>query len=115
MITKKRFHNIEELQKIQALANRSRESVGLHSEDSSVIVDAKSFIGLFALDFFAEEVPSEELLEQTKRIVIYRWNRHYPADIRWEPDLAAMGFVLKETAEFPGTSHEKITREVYER
>ena len=66
-------------------------------------------------DFFAEEVPSEELLEQTKKIVIYRWNRHYPADIRWEPDLAAMGFVLKETAEFPGTSHEKITREVYVR
>ena len=68
-----------------------------------------------AADFFAENVPSEEILEQTGKLVIYRWNRHYPADIRWEPDLAAMGFVLKETAEFPGTSHEKITREVYER
>lgn len=68
-----------------------------------------------AADFFAEDVPSKELLEQTKKIVIYRWNRHYPADIRWKPDLAAMGFVLKETAEFPGTSHEKITREVFER
>ena len=66
-------------------------------------------------DFFAEEIPSDELMEQTGKIVIYRWNRHYPADIRWEPDLAAMGFVLKETEEFPGTSHEKITREVYER
>ena len=51
MVTKKRIHNIEELQKIQALANRAKEDVGLHSEDSSVIVDAKSFIGLFALDF----------------------------------------------------------------
>ena len=68
-----------------------------------------------AENFFAEDVPSEELLEQTKKIVIYRWNRHYPSDIRWEPDLIAMGFVLKETAEFPGTSHDKITREVYER
>ena len=68
-----------------------------------------------AADFFAENVPSEEILEQTGKLVIYRWNRHYPADIRWEPDLAAMGFVLKETEEFPGTSHERITREVYER
>lgn len=63
--------------------------------------------------FFAEDIPSEELLAQTERIVIYRWNRHYPADVRWEPDFAAMGFALQETTEFPGTSHEKITREVY--
>ena len=68
-----------------------------------------------AEDYFAESVPSEEILDQTKKIVIYRWNRHYPSDIRWEPDLTAMGFVLQETTEFPGTSHEKITREVYAR
>ncbi len=66
-------------------------------------------------DFFAEDVPSEEILAQTERIVIYRWNRHYPSDVRWEPDFAAMGFALAETTEFPGKSHEKITREVYER
>ena len=51
MITKKRFHNITELQKVQALATRCPDDVGIHSEDSAVIVDAKSFIGLFALDF----------------------------------------------------------------
>ncbi len=66
-----------------------------------------------AEDFFAEDVPSEEILSQTEKIVVYRWNRHYPADVRWEPDFAAMGFALRETAEFSGTSHEKITREVY--
>lgn len=68
-----------------------------------------------AEDFFAEDVPSEELLAQTEKIVIYRWNRHYPADVRWEPDLEKQGFALRETTEFPGTSHEKITREVYEK
>ena len=51
MVTKKRIHNIEELQKIQALANRTSEPVGIHNEDSTIIVDAKSFIGLFAVDF----------------------------------------------------------------
>lgn len=64
-------------------------------------------------DFFAENVPTEELLESCEKVVIYRWNRHYPADIRWDPDLTERGFSLSETVEFPGKSHEKITREVY--
>ena len=68
-----------------------------------------------AEDFFAEDVPSEELLNQTERLVISRWNRHYPADVRWNPDFSTLGFSLVETTEFPGTSHEKITREVYEK
>lgn len=68
-----------------------------------------------AVDFFAENVPTEEILEKTRKIVIYRWNRHYPSDITWEPDLTSLGFAFRETMEFPGTSHEKITREVYER
>ena len=66
-----------------------------------------------AEDFFAEDVPPEEILARTEKIVIYRWNRHYPADVRWEPDLDNLGFGLRETTEFPGKSHEKITREVY--
>ena len=66
-----------------------------------------------AEDFFLEDVPTEEVLAGCRKVVIYRWNRHYPADVRWDPDLEARGFVLGETVEFPGKSHEKITREVY--
>ncbi len=51
MVTKKLISSITELQSIQNMAIRYQEDVGIHSEDSSVIVDAKSFIGLFALDF----------------------------------------------------------------
>ena len=68
MVTKKRFHNIEELQKIQALANRTAEPVGLHSEDGTIIVDAKSFIGLFALDFTKPVLVVSEDMEFHKRI-----------------------------------------------
>lgn len=68
-----------------------------------------------AADYFAEDIPPEELLAQTTKLVLYRWNRHYPSDVVWEPDLESLGFVLEETSEFPGTSHEKITREVYVR
>ena len=66
-----------------------------------------------AEDIFLEDVPTEQMLQSCEKIVIYRWNRHYPADVRWDPDLEARGFCLEETGEFPGKSHEKITREVY--
>lgn len=51
MITKKRIYNINELQKLQSLATKCKDDVTLTSDDGSVEVDAKSFIGLFALDF----------------------------------------------------------------
>lgn len=63
--------------------------------------------------FFAEAPVAAELVERACGVVIYRWNRHYPADTHWEMDLAEYGFSLQQTSEFPGTSHEKITKEVY--
>ena len=51
MITKKIIRSIDELQKIQRYATRANEDVAIVSNDGSINVDAKSFIGLFALDF----------------------------------------------------------------
>ena len=68
MVTTKHFHNIEELQKVQYLATQCTEDVGLHSEDGSVIVDAKSFIGLFALAFSKPVMVVSEDLNFHKKI-----------------------------------------------
>lgn len=51
MISKKKINYIHELQEIQRLATKSLCDVGLHSLDSSIMIDAKSYIGMFALDF----------------------------------------------------------------
>lgn len=51
MITRKLFSSIDQIQRVQYYATLSPEDVGFHSPDGSVIVDAKSFIGLFGLDF----------------------------------------------------------------
>ncbi len=51
MITKKMIRSIDELQEIQRQATRASEDVAIASLDGSINVDAKSFIGLFALDF----------------------------------------------------------------
>ena len=61
--------------------------------------------------FFAEARDLSELLPRASKLVIYRWNRHYPADVRFEGDLSA--FRLESREEFPGKSHEIITKEVY--
>lgn len=63
--------------------------------------------------FFLENRDPEAVLPMAQGLVIYRWNRHYPSDVRWEGNPAEYGFTLSETTEFPGKSHERITKEVY--
>lgn len=65
------------------------------------------------LHYFAEERIPGDWIGLASTVVCYRWNRHYPADRFFDIDLASLGFVLSETVDFPGRSHETITREVY--
>ena len=69
MTTKKRIYNITELQKLQALATKCKQDVTLTSEDGTVVVDAKSFIGLFALDFTKPVLVVTENMDFHKRIM----------------------------------------------
>ena len=52
--------------------------------------------------------PYETRIEQ---VILYRWNRAYPADLYW--DLPLDGWTLERREEFPGYSHKIITKEVY--
>ncbi len=63
---------------------------------------------------FAEDIPMSKLIDKTDRLIIYRWNRVYPKDVSLDikPEDS---FKLTGCSEFKGYSHEKITREVYER
>lgn len=61
--------------------------------------------------FFLEARPASEVISLASALVIYRWNRYYPADVRFDGDLT--GFTLQSTTQFPGKSHETITKEVY--
>ena len=51
MIIEKQFRSIADIQALQALACEVNEDVFIHSLDDGIKVDAKSFIGLFTLDF----------------------------------------------------------------
>ena len=56
--------------------------------------------------------PFEKWIE---RIVIFRWNRTYPADRYFDLQLGSGQWHLVGTSEFAGHSHDMITMEVYER
>ena len=51
--------------------------------------------------------------DDVSEIIIYRWNRHYPSDVRFDIDLNENGFTLYHSEDFEGSSHEKITEEKY--
>lgn len=51
MVFEARFDSFEEIAAVQQMAHMVDEEVFFESEDSTVRIDAKSFIGLFVLDF----------------------------------------------------------------
>jgi hypothetical protein len=48
-----------------------------------------------------------------EEFIIYKWNRKYPADIFFTFDLKTNGFKKVKSTDFSGSSHEKITEEIY--
>jgi len=61
---------------------------------------------------FLEE-PISEFPEDMEALILYRWNRDYPADV-WLPPVPE-GWHLIRTEDFQGYSHGKLTEEVYEK
>lgn len=59
---------------------------------------------------FVENTDITSYLHKVSRITLYRWNRRYPADLHF-PVLT--GWKCIRCLEFPGYSHEIITREEY--
>ncbi len=62
---------------------------------------------------FIENLHLKGYENKIEKMIIYKWNRKYPADFYIDVTPEMLGFDLKETYEFVGNSHEKITREVY--
>lgn len=64
---------------------------------------------------FLEVPPILPYANKIDRLVIYKWNRSYPFDRALDVSPEEIGLTLSEVGEFVGTSHEKITKEVYTR
>lgn len=53
--------------------------------------------------------------ERLERIIVFRWNRVYPADQYLDIDLEKDGWNCESLVDFRGSSHERISEEVYTR
>ncbi|HHV12419.1 MAG TPA: ribonuclease Z [Clostridiales bacterium] len=50
--------------------------------------------------------------QKIEKLIIYKWNRRYPADLYLDISLGEP-WKIADTKEFKGYSHEKITKEIY--
>ena len=79
-----------------------------------IIVDEDFLVNANQGDFcFVEN--KEVTSEKVESFYIFNWNRKYPGDLFFEIDLKAEGFKKIKKEEFQGSSHDKITLEIYSR
>lgn len=64
---------------------------------------------------FIENLGLKSSIEKIERLIIYKWNRRYPFDFSLDIAPEKCGFSLKENYDFKGSSHDKITKEIYEK
>ena len=64
---------------------------------------------------FVENLHLSSHIGKIDTLTVYRWNRKYPADFSLDIDIEKCGFRLIATSEFVGSSHEKITKEIYKK
>ena len=60
--------------------------------------------------FLEDRLPAP-VINQIEKLIVYRWNRVYPSDLKFDFDLSAMKCISK--TDFAGYSHETLTEEVY--
>ena len=60
---------------------------------------------------FVENLDLTPYAGKLEGLIVYRWNRQYPADLFFTVPLE--DWTLDRQEEFAGSSHEKITKEVY--
>ncbi len=64
---------------------------------------------------FVEDRPVAPYLNRIERVILFQWNRDYPADQYFDLDMQDADWQLTDLREFPGYSHDVITMEVYDR
>ena len=92
----------------------SAYSAKLFGDLPNIVVDENYNANAGSNDYcFVEDQPFD--ISKCSTVVIYKWNRQYQADKSFTVNLKAEGFKKISTQDFTGSSHDKITEEIYER
>lgn len=80
--------------------------------ESKLIIDDNFLNNATEEDYcFVENNNLKDFSEKIEKIIVYKWNRIYPSDLKLE--ITIQDWNLIGRFEFVGNSHDKITREVY--
>ena len=83
-------------------------------DNKQIIIDNEFYEKADKEDFcFVENMDVNTLIDKVDKIVIYNWNRHYPADLYF--DISLDNWVVTFENEFIGSSHTRITEKIYVR
>ena len=92
----------------------SNYSAKLFGATESIVVDDNCGTLAGENDYcFVEDQPFD--INKCKSIIVYKWNRQYQADKFFTVDFKTAGFKRVSKEDFVGSSHDKITEEIYER
>ena len=64
---------------------------------------------------FIENIGVSNYISKIEQIIVYRWQRKYPADFFFDVDLTSSDWELTGKEELVGYSHECILKEVYKK
>ena len=92
----------------------STYSAKLFGDLPNVIVD-DNYSAKAGLDDYCFIEDQSFDISKCSMVIVYKWNRQYQADKSFTVDLKAEGFKKISTQDFVGSSHDKITEEIYER
>ena len=81
-------------------------------ENKNIIIDDKCIDNAAENDYcFIENVDISTIIEKVNKIILYNWNRNYPADKYF--NISLENWVISSKDEFTGSSHERITEKIY--
>lgn len=112
------------IQKIKEIVNKENLHLSNYSlslfqdnnslEDTEIVLCNESEIESKESDYyFIEDFSPKDYEKMAKRIVLFCWNKTYPADSFFNIDLSK--YELKEEVEFEGYSHDNISMKIYDR
>lgn len=88
-------------------------TAGQFEEENTVITVSEDFLNEAGEGdlCFVEDQPLLPCIDRIEKLIVYKWNRSYPGDLMSDIDLATL--TLIQSTDFEGSSHEKITEEIY--
>lgn len=83
-------------------------------EDENIMIDDNFYSIAEKEDYcFIENIDANNFIDKVDKIIIYNWNKHYPADRYFNINLNNWEIISEEN--FKGYSHENITEKIFVR